>query len=616
MKGRFGPTESTLFKLGTWCLIAFLASGLCAGCDDGPGPGDGSPDAAAPDGDADGDTDGDVDGDAGDAEPDVELPNQPPVATFEARPAHGPAPLEVTFDAGASRDEDGDIMVYAWDFGDGGAAGGAGEVTSHRFEEVGCFEVVLTVIDDRGGFDTARSTVVVTAGPPEGEPSVELDHLPRSMAVLPRDLATNEGTFVVSGAVTSPGYHAVEVVVSREGAPHATFSTFLCSRAPADPFQVRGTLPAELARYGLEVRLITTDGGATVATVDDLVAGDVYLVQGQSNAVARQFVGDANVNQGPFLRSFGARAESPAASGADLSWHLAEGNAHEGPGAVGQWALRMGRLLIEERGVPIAIINGARGGQPVSYFQRDDADPTNMTTNYGRLLSRVRAAGLTEGLRALIYYQGESDGANAEGHRAGMVELIADWTEDYPSLERIYVTQVRVGCGGPTPQLRDAQRRLADDFELVSVMSTTGLDGHDGCHYAYENGYDLLGRRYAALLSRDLYGGEALPDIEAPNPERIVWSGETGTEVVIRARDRDATLTWDAGAELNFAVEGAPVRVVSGRAEGPDVVLTLSGDGRAATGLSYVGHAGAGPWIRNATGIGLLAFWNVPIEAP
>jgi PKD repeat protein len=584
---------------------------LLIGCDDQPPP---TPDGDMVDAATDGDADVDIDAD-GDADADVLPDNIAPVAVFESSPPAGAAPLEVTFDAGASHDEDGVIVIHAWDFGDGSEAGD-GQVATHRFEAAGCFEVVLTVIDDRGGFDTARATVVVTQGVPEGEPAVSVEGLPLPMAVLPRDLTTNAGAFIVSGTVSSPGYQAVVVAVTREGETISTFRRPLCSRAAADPFEVTAAITAELASSTVEVRLVSEADEVVVASVDDVVAGDVYLVQGQSNAVATMFSGDANTNQGPFLRSFGTRAENPTTSAADNGWHLAEGNNAEGVGAVGQWSLRLGRSLIEGQGIPIAIINGARGGQPITYFQRNDANTTDPATNYGRLLARLRAAGLTRGIRAALYYQGESDGANAEPHHDGMVELIADWREDYPSLERIYVTQVRMGCGGPTPQLRDGQRRLADELEMVSVMSTTGLDGHDGCHFAYENGYELLGQRYAALISRDLYEGEDLPDIDSPNPERVVWSGDGATEVTIHLRDTDSTMSWDEGSGLNFVVEGAPALVLSGRAEGADLVLTLSGDASTATGLTYQGHSGPGPWIRNATGIGLLAFYNLPIEAP
>jgi hypothetical protein len=408
----------------------------------------------------------------------------------------------------------------------------------------------------------------------------------------------------------------VRVVVSRDGAQVATFDAPLCSTAAADPFAVTSQVEAVLASHAIEVRLVGPESETTIAAAEDVVAGDVFLVQGQSNAVARMSVGDANVDQGPFLRSFGTRAEDPAMTAADLSWHAAEGNAAEGPGAVGQWPLRMARLLSDTHGVPVAIINGARGGQPISYFQRDDADPADMATNYGRLLFRARSAGVADGIRAVLYYQGEADGADAAGHRDGLVAVIDDWRVDFPSIERIYVTQVRPGCGDPTIELRDAQRRLADEVEGVSVMSTTGLDGHDGCHFSYENGYEQLGARYAALLGRDLFGDAAAPNVEAPNVGSVAWSADDGRSLTLHARDLASTLTWDPGAELDFALEGAAVSVIAGRAEGADLVLTLSGDGRAATGLSYLGHEGPGAWVRNGTGVGLLMFHDVPIGSP
>jgi PKD repeat protein len=567
----------------------------------------------APDGstDADADTDTDVDGDAdGDADGDIE--NTPPEATFQATPPTGVAPLDVTFDASASTDEDGTIALYAWDFGDGSDTE-TGEQVVHRFETAGCFEVVLTVGDDRGGVDTARSVVVTTAAAPTIDPEITLDGLPGAGTFVARDVETGLGALTVTGTVSSPGYSAVRVVVLRDAVPQSVFDGPLCSRAAADPFEVTVQIDAVLASHALEVRLVSPGGEIPVTSVEDVVAGDVYLVQGQSNAEARMFSGDANIDQGPFVRSFGSRSENPAVTSADVAWHLAEGNAAEGPGAVGQWALHMGRVLSDAHGVPVAIINGARGGMPVTYFQRNDADPGDMTTNYGRFLFRVRTAGVDDLVRAIIYYQGESDGADAVGHHDGLVALIADWREDFPSLERVYVTQVRPGCGNPSIQLRDAQRRLADEVEGVSVMSTTGLDGHDGCHFSYTNGYEQLGNRYAALLGRDLYADDAPRNIDAPNVESLAWNAD-GTAITLAARDRESPITFDPGAERDFVLEGAAVTVVAGSAVGPDVTLTLSGDGRTATGLSYVGHEGAGSWVRNGAGIGLLMFHNVLIE--
>jgi len=54
--------------------------------------------------------------------------------------------------------------------------------------------------------------------------------------------------------------------------------------------------------------------------------------------------------------------------------------------------------------------------------------------------------------------------------------------------------------------------------------------------------------------------------------------------------------------------------VSTGKANGSTLILTLSAAAAGATGLSYAGHAGPGPWITNARGIGLLAFQALPID--
>ncbi|OAR24898.1 hypothetical protein A8W25_14670 [Streptomyces sp. ERV7] len=59
-----------------------------------------------------------------------------------------------SFDAGASRDADGTITSYAWEFGDG--ATGTGKATSHTYARPGYYSVRLTVTDDDGKTNTTR----------------------------------------------------------------------------------------------------------------------------------------------------------------------------------------------------------------------------------------------------------------------------------------------------------------------------------------------------------------------------------------------------------------------------------------------------------------------------
>ncbi len=75
----------------------------------------------------------------------------PPRAVFAGAP--------VTFDGSRSRDLDGAIAAYAWDFGDGAA--GAGARPTHAYSAPGVYTARLTVTDDGGATATGEARVDV-----------------------------------------------------------------------------------------------------------------------------------------------------------------------------------------------------------------------------------------------------------------------------------------------------------------------------------------------------------------------------------------------------------------------------------------------------------------------
>ena len=88
--------------------------------------------------------------------------NQPPVAAFTLSPEAGLVGDAIAFDATASKDTDGQIYDYSWDFGDG--TEGSGMKTTHKYKAAGTYNAKLIVTDNGGLTSSMVNTVSITAG--------------------------------------------------------------------------------------------------------------------------------------------------------------------------------------------------------------------------------------------------------------------------------------------------------------------------------------------------------------------------------------------------------------------------------------------------------------------
>jgi YVTN family beta-propeller protein len=75
-------------------------------------------------------------------------PDQPPLASFSA-PRVRPG-VSATFDASASRDPDGTISTYGWDFGDKQTSLVPSPTTAHTYSTPGTYQVTLRLTDNEG----------------------------------------------------------------------------------------------------------------------------------------------------------------------------------------------------------------------------------------------------------------------------------------------------------------------------------------------------------------------------------------------------------------------------------------------------------------------------------
>ncbi|MEX2431252.1 MAG: PQQ-dependent sugar dehydrogenase [Dehalococcoidia bacterium] len=88
------------------------------------------------------------------------------ITEASASVAGGTAPLEVEFSAEGSRGPNGDSLSFTWDFGDGATATGA--TYTHRYEQEGYHQAVLTAHGEDGS--TATETIAISVGtPPDAE---------------------------------------------------------------------------------------------------------------------------------------------------------------------------------------------------------------------------------------------------------------------------------------------------------------------------------------------------------------------------------------------------------------------------------------------------------------
>ncbi len=95
--------------------------------------------------------------------------NQPPTAVISG-PTTGIVDVAVTFNGSGSSDQDGSIVSYDWDLGDGSNATGVS--ITHTYATGGSYDVTLTVTDNSGNTDTATQTIEIAV--PNVAPTAEI----------------------------------------------------------------------------------------------------------------------------------------------------------------------------------------------------------------------------------------------------------------------------------------------------------------------------------------------------------------------------------------------------------------------------------------------------------
>ncbi|MES2629405.1 MAG: sialate O-acetylesterase [Bacteroidota bacterium] len=452
---------------------------------------------------------------------------------------------------------------------------------------------------------------------------VSVTSFPKNNQLFPRNRTTNQSVLTLSGSVDHSGisYTDLRVKLFRNGAIFNTYDLTLNFTADIAPFNFTFPINAELANYTIELYGVNGYYETLVQRAADVVSGDAYIINGQSNAVANMYSGSSSAQLSPFIRSFGTSMPDASVS-SDNNWYVANGDAIYAPGAIGQWGLKTARWIVDNMKVPVAVINGAVGGTSIDQHQRYAANPYDLGTIYGRLLHRVTAAGLKNSIRAVWWHQGESDailGRTGAAYSALFTSLKASWQLDFPTTERYFTFQIRQGCGNNPNNvlaIMEAQRQLAKGN--VHIVSTNGANQNtDNCHFPYAQGYELFADRLIKQVQVYLYGAVSPQDMNAPE---ILTAKLVAYNLIELTFTNITSLTMfcdpTAGADFKLEGAGAGTAVLTGVALSNKIYLALSGAPKLPSTISYVGHQGSGmPFLRTLGGNAALSFASVPVTS-
>lgn len=392
---------------------------------------------------------------------------------------------------------------------------------------------------------------------------------------------------------------------------------------PTGAFQLSARVTAGRIRYHFEMGTRTGGRETILHTATNVVCGDAYLIQGQSNAVATDWGKEEPDLRSPWVRTYGTMSGDP--NGLRL-WGEAVPRNHDGERfQIGYWGMLLARQLVESNGVPVCILNGAVGGTRIDQHQRSATNPTDPRTIYGRLLTRARQARLTHGIRAVFWHQGENDqgadgptgGFGWENYRDLFIDLTAAWKQDFPNISRYYVFQIwpkscAMGIDGSDNRLREVQRTLGSGYNNLTVLSTLGIDPPGGCHYPAA-GYAEFARMLFPLVQRDLYGKDDHGRPTPPNLSTAQFANAERTRVVLTF---DQPVVWAANLTHEFRITGSPVRVTAGRADGNQLHLDL--DAPAPAQKPTITYLDSDRWgqsrlLKGTNHLAALTFCEVPI---
>ena len=367
-----------------------------------------------------------------------------------------------------------------------------------------------------------------------------------------------------------------------------------------------------------KVQYGTTTGGVDTPSgpaITNLVCGDAYIIEGQSNAEATNNSAPIDTTTDPWIRCYGLSS----------GWGNASAKGTVGDLRIGVWGLILAKRLSANYSIPICIINGAVGGTRIDEHRPNPAghgSSGNIYSIYANLYNRIVGAKLTHGVRALLWHQGEQDQGSGgpdgdydyKFYQQYFIDISAAWKQDFPNILNYYVFQIWPGaCGdiSTNDQLREVQRTLSRQYSNMRLMSTLGINPGSSCHYEAA-GYKVFSDLISPLVEQDHYGTSVASVFTAANLQKASFTTAARNEVAL---EFDQNMAWNPGATGLLQLDGVSGKVASGSVTGKVVKLQLVAASTATTVTYLQSQSGwfQGNILYGSNGVAALTFANVSI---
>lgn len=497
-----------------------------------------------------------------------------------------------------------------------------GVLTLTRSQGSGPLVVSLTMANGTEGV-TESTTIQVQE--PATDPWVERTSVANEKPVngqfFARNPFTNLGTIFYRGTeIGTPDTVYLKVYKTPSGGSETLDAEYRQPLA-GGAYAFSAPIAAGLITYRVVYGKTTGGTDTDAATVTDLVCGDAYIVEGQSNAVATDNSEPQVDTSYPWIYTYNE----------SLGWGpaFAKPTSPNWDSKIGFWAMKLSRDIVAQHSMPVCIINGAVGGTLIAQHQ---ANPANHTVGagtydiYANLLNRVIAAKLTHGIRGVFWHEGESDCSNFgpilepdyTAYEQNFLSMSSAWKQDYPNFQSYIIFQVMpkpCAIGPYGDQLREVQRTLPLMYSKMSILNTLGFNGDGGCHFT-KAGYESIADRVLQVVSRDFYGIVPSGAVTAPNLKRAYFTSAARTAIAL---EFDQAMNWSSFSLPNYYVDDIGGKITSGSATGNIVTLQLSSAAAANATMDYLKDSiwslgeSVSSLLYGTNGIPALTFADVPI---